>query len=198
MILEDALDLLGANPEIIPERNRKQLSEDGFTVFEAVLGQDIIENVKAVVARLFPRDGRAYDRRAFCRQNPSTPVCGDAFKPLLLDPLQLACVRYLMPLFELGESAYRSALPGCKAQEYHVDAPDTVPTDLVQGVWMLDAFTREKTVRRGSCLARTCGPNGRNIPRAYLILIPTRPGLRGPPAPYSCSMVVCGTPEGPT
>lgn len=127
----------------------------GFTVLPSVIAESEALRLAQVLDDGDERIGIEYTYDgAYARSVPCAPALEDGFMALVDDPSALAVVERVMgPELVLGSMNARIVRPGDPGQGLHSDIPAVhrrvigTPV-MLQVVWMLDGFTREKGATR--------------------------------------------------
>jgi hypothetical protein len=159
----EALEILGANPELLDETKRSELDTRGFVIIPGVLD---LETVGALRRRVFElletepgRTGVEIDHEKGALRYQELVNGGSLFDVCWNHPLLLSAVAHVLGWKEIHLSSLsaRAAMPGEGGQGLHKDLDELEATeeDLSAGefkvcnsIWMLDNFTIENGATR--------------------------------------------------
>jgi len=129
---------------------KKQLEDEGFLIFPALLSREEVARFNARIEELFALEGAGagseFKTEPGARRIANAVDKGRIFEEVIENPVVLAAVEVVLgPDFKLSSLNIRSANPrnGC-AQPLHVDGgelPDNIGPSVCNSVWMLDDFT---------------------------------------------------------
>jgi ectoine hydroxylase-related dioxygenase (phytanoyl-CoA dioxygenase family) len=136
---------------------RKQLEDQGYLVFPALLSCEKVVRFNERIEELFVREGAGagseFKTEPGARRIANAVDKGRLFEEAIENPDVLAAVEVVLgPDFKLSSLNIRSANPrnGC-AQPLHVDGgelPDNIGNSVCNSVWMLDDFTEHNGALR--------------------------------------------------
>lgn len=134
------------------EHERQVLDEQGFVLLEGVMGEALLQALRARILELFDEEGenagREFKTEEHAHRLANLVDKGDVFRRAIVLPEVLERVRHVLgPELKLSSLNARSADPhGDVGQPLHVDMaalPDARGYWVCNTVWMLDDFTRE-------------------------------------------------------
>ena len=155
-----ALDVLGADPAMLTDEERRSLDEQGFVNLGQLLTLDQTREMKRRLRKQLAREGEAAgtevhqeggaDRLSNFNSKPEMNHDG-LFDIPLSHPKLLAAMRHVLgDLFALSSLNFRQANPGHGHQSFHTDwgeNPQALLTppefQVCNSIWLLDAFTHE-------------------------------------------------------
>jgi ectoine hydroxylase-related dioxygenase (phytanoyl-CoA dioxygenase family) len=153
----EALELLGATPDLLSAADRKTLDEDGFLILEDVLDDAervaIRDRFDQLVVAEGEHAGTEVHREVGADRVSDLVNKGEVFDKCWTSPKQLAAIAYVLGGREMKLSSLngRAALPGAGHQSLHVDWSGGVePGDyyVCNSLWMLDDFTEANGATR--------------------------------------------------
>ena len=151
MTMERCLSELGADPDLLDERRRDELSRKGFALFPGIIDPPWLEALRArfeeITAAEGERAGLEVHQEQGARRLADLVNKGQAFDRVWSHPLVLAAVREVIGVpFRHSSLNARDAMPGEGLQALHQDTRRDSSVPAVTGcnsVWMLDDFTAD-------------------------------------------------------
>lgn len=156
MTTRDALDAMGAFPNLLSHEERRRLDEDGFLAIPAVLDAAQLSAIRDRLSELLAEEG---DRAGLeTHQEAGTDRLsdlvnkGDVFAPFTSTPKVLAAIAHVLgDDMKLSSLNARFAKPGEGNQALHADW-DRLETagdwQVCNSIWLLDDFTPENGATR--------------------------------------------------
>lgn len=150
MDMAEALSALGARDDLIDERIRSRLDNDGFAVIENLLSPLQIAAFKSRIAEFSVMEGRIREGSGVYQEVGVYRVEDLINKDSVFDfcythPVVLAAVHHILGTFRLSSLYSRAELPGHGEQKLHADifpAQDEGDAYKVcNAMWLLDDFT---------------------------------------------------------
>ena len=151
MTMERCLSELGADPDLLDERRREELSSKGFALFTGIIDPTWLELLRTrfeeITATEGERAGLEVHQEEGTRRLADLVNKGRAFDRVWSHPVLLAAARHVIGApFRLSSLNARDALPGEGRQALHQDTRADCGTPPVTGcnsIWMLDDFTAD-------------------------------------------------------
>lgn len=154
--MDQALQELGATPDLLTDAERDQLSRDGYIVVADFFDAEWLGDLTARMEELWAEEGATAGVEV--HQQPGTRRLADlvnkgaVFDQVWQNPKLLAAAYFLIGRpFKLFSLNARDALPGEGGQPLHADwGPRQAdePCRVINSVWMLDPFTKESGATR--------------------------------------------------
>ena len=154
MTMERCLSELGADPDLLDERRREELSGKGFALFTGIIDATWLELLRTrfeeLTAAEGERAGLEVHQEAGTRRLADLANKGRAFDRVWSHPVVLAAVRHVIGApFRLSSLNARDALPGEGRQALHQDTDcGALPLTGCNSIWMLDDFSADNGCTR--------------------------------------------------
>lgn len=148
----EALHQLGATEDLLTPAERSQLGDQGFVVFEGLLGDGQLERLRSRIDALVAEEGDDMGREIPDNRQPGTDQLsdlvnkGEEFDVLYTHPKVLSAVAGVLDGdVMLTTLDLRSPHPGRGHQAMHVDAPVVAEGEylLCSTAWLFDDMTEE-------------------------------------------------------
>ncbi|MEM7231775.1 MAG: phytanoyl-CoA dioxygenase family protein [Planctomycetota bacterium] len=133
------------------DRHRRELADDGFTVFEDYADAESVERLRTAIEERFAIEGETAGSEF--RQEPGSRRLanlvnkGEVFRESVVDPLALEAVESVIAgPFKLSSLNVRSSDPGNAAQPLHADGgaiADDQGYWVANVVWVIDEFRED-------------------------------------------------------
>jgi ectoine hydroxylase-related dioxygenase (phytanoyl-CoA dioxygenase family) len=144
-----------------------ELDEAGFTVLRDLLTSGQVEEAIAALKEIYEREKGVGAHERFTKRSFNLTARAPIFREIIQLPRLVACMEYLLgPDYILSDMGGRSPMPGCSAQELHLDGEVFLPNPPynahaivpvgVQSMFAFSAFTAANGATRlvpGSHLA---------------------------------------------
>ena len=153
MTMSQCLQDLGAEPELLSDRQRDELCNKGYTLLHGVIDPAWLaalrERFEELIAEEGQNAGLEVHQEDGARRLADLVNKGSVFDRLWSHPLLLAAVRHVIEApFHFSSLNARDALPGEGLQALHQDAAANPPPYGCNSVWMLDDFRKENGCTR--------------------------------------------------
>jgi ectoine hydroxylase-related dioxygenase (phytanoyl-CoA dioxygenase family) len=138
------------------EEHKRQLDEEGYTVLDGVMGDELFGELRGRILRLIAEEGdkagSEFRTEEHARRLANLVDKGEVFQRAITLPEVLAGVRHVLGDPKLSSLNARSADPNSDAgQPLHVDMaaiPDARGYWVCNTIWMLDDFTAQNGATR--------------------------------------------------
>lgn len=153
-IADGRLDALGMDPFDLPDEHKRRLDEDGYTVFEGVIAEDWLEDLREAFERVYAREGESAGHEVAqmegVRRLADLVNKDPAYDEVYLQPFLLSAVGHVIGRpFKLHSLNGHDPLEGNPTQALHADWPgDRSRGHVVNSMWMLDDFTETNGATR--------------------------------------------------
>jgi ectoine hydroxylase-related dioxygenase (phytanoyl-CoA dioxygenase family) len=155
MDITQALNDLGATPEVISEQNGRDLDEHGYTVLPNIIDAEWLAALRKRFEELCEREGPGagieVHQEKGARRLSDLVNKGEVFDRIYSHPQVLACVYHVIGRdFKLSSLNARDALPGEGLQGLHADwgADYDGQFHVCNSIWLLDDFSLENGCTR--------------------------------------------------
>jgi ectoine hydroxylase-related dioxygenase (phytanoyl-CoA dioxygenase family) len=153
MTMSQCLQELGAEPELLSDRQRDELQRKGYTLLPGVIDPAWLAALRERFEELMAEEGEnaglEVHQEDGARRLADLVNKGSVFDRLWSHPLLLAAVRHVIEApFHFSSLNARDALPGEGLQALHQDAAANPPPYGCNSVWMLDEFRKENGCTR--------------------------------------------------
>lgn len=156
MTPEQALAVLGANPDLLTDAERTFLDEQGYLPLPGILTPAQVQTMRARFDELVTQEGDTAGTEV--HQEGGTNRLSDlvnkgaCFEVCFTHPKVLACIRHVLgDSLRLSSLNGRAALPGAGLQGLHADWGEAVePGDyyVCNSIWLLSDFTEANGATR--------------------------------------------------
>ncbi|MCJ8330559.1 MAG: phytanoyl-CoA dioxygenase family protein [Lentisphaeria bacterium] len=158
MNMNTALQELGAHENLLSDKEKTELDENGFTLFHDMISKDELQEFRERFEFLIEKEGK----HAGCelgKKNlqPSrllANVCnkGEIYDKVYTNPRLLAAIHYVLKDdFHISSLNSRDAAPGKGHQAFHQDGKPAKAIgdyNVCNSIWLLDDFTLENGCTR--------------------------------------------------
>ena len=156
MTMEDALAELGVRDDLLSDKERAFLDENGYLPIQGLLSNDQVQALKARFDELVEQEGedggKEVHQEAGTHRLANLANKGAVFEICFTHPRVLTAMRHVLgPNFRLSSLNGRAALPGQGLQKLHADWGKGVePGDyyVCNSIWLLSDFTEENGATR--------------------------------------------------
>lgn len=156
--IEQCLAALGVSDNLLAEREKRELDEQGYVVFPGLMDPEWVERLRDSYERIMAEEGELAgtmdgNKEPGARRPGNLVNQGEVFDLIYTHPKVLAAVHYVLRrAFKLSNFCGRDAMPGMGHQAMHVDwgAPleEGEPFHAVNTVWLLDDFSEANGATR--------------------------------------------------
>lgn len=152
--MDEQLSRLGLEPHELADEHKRRLDEDGFTVFENVIPDGWLTELREAFERTYEREGpeagKEVGQMEGVRRLADLANKDEAFDMVYLQPFLLAAAGYVLQQpFKLHSLNGHDPLKGNPPQALHADwGGERDRAHVVNSMWMLDDFTVENGATR--------------------------------------------------
>lgn len=156
MTSEEALDALGATPDLLSDSERTQLDEQGYLPLPGILNDEQVATMRGrfdeLVAEEGEQAGTEVHQEGGTNRLSNLANKGACFEICFTHPKVLACMRHVLGAdLRLSSLNGRAALPGHGLQGLHADWGEAVePGDyyVCNSIWLLSDFSEHNGATR--------------------------------------------------
>jgi ectoine hydroxylase-related dioxygenase (phytanoyl-CoA dioxygenase family) len=157
--IDEALEALGATPDLLTQAERDSLDEKGYVILEDLMGDQFLNELREAYDRIAKDEGKAagldYQQEPGALRLGNLVNKGEVFDRVYTHPRFLSAVHYLIRgEFHLSALTGREPLPNFDGKQQHLH-PDFWGKEYKEGqcqtidaAWMLDDFSPENGATR--------------------------------------------------
>ncbi|MBN4074041.1 phytanoyl-CoA dioxygenase family protein [bacterium AH-315-E10] len=156
MDIHQALNELGADANLLPQQNRDELDNNGFTFLYDMLTDLQLDALRSKFEELCKQEGKSAGLEVHQEEGTRrlSDLCnkGDIFESIYTHPRMLAAMAHVLKgEFHISSLNARDAMPGEGNQGLHADGPPAKAIGeyiVCNSIWLLDEFTSENGCTR--------------------------------------------------